>query len=486
MIDKGVSLTGAAVPILTPIEESIRTITGDFKLTIHLNSSVITKREREDHGWLITSQLDKAKSGKYDAILTPEGGQFVDWDELDGLQAAGDAFKTRTAPKIAELFVKKLAITLNYTNSSTAPIAIQAELLSGYVAGNVLNVRLTFRLPQGASIKCSDLSGFTISVKNNLETYSGAELKALKITATTASYPNLVLLDKPAINAVLDTSGTADYTWFSSVVEKPSATGSIGTNTQTETQTNLDLRAVRGLLRHLNEHTEYYHAAIWRNLDDYRRYNLLDGMAYNLPNDRGGYDWVSVASIVENNLIDIVGNSLVFPVAKGLRLNPVFEADVSLTDYYHPVTPPEGFGISVPTPGVFADAILGACNAAELIDDTRAQDWTKFTADEPTGINPLDTSSRYQAPPNMTAKDMPQPIVNIQNAPAAPDPQGMNALSGILGNSNLFRDATGMEALSKLTGEQQRAVVENNAKVTESANRMAELAHDYEMNKQAV
>jgi hypothetical protein len=104
----------------------------------------------------------------------------------------------------------------------------------------------------------------------------------------------------------------------------------------------------------------------------------------------------------------------------------------------------------------------------------------------PTAINPLDTSSRYQAPPDLTAKDFAQPIVNIQNTPPAPDPQGFGAMASLLNNGNLFRDATGLDALSKLTTEQQQAVLQNNLKQTDSANRMSELAQQYIMNKQGV
>jgi regulator of replication initiation timing len=57
---------------------------------------------------------------------------------------------------------------------------------------------------------------------------------------------------------------------------------------------------------------------------------------------------------------------------------------------------------------------------------------------------------------------------------------------GILNNGNLFRDTTGMDALSKLTSEQIQAVSQNNANLTNAANQMAENAHQYNMNKQAV
>ncbi|HRI34381.1 MAG TPA: hypothetical protein PLD02_11555, partial [Saprospiraceae bacterium] len=42
-------------------------------------------------------------------------------------------------------------------------------------------------------------------------------------------------------------------------------------------------------------------------------------------------------------------------------------------------------------------------------------------------------------------QQLPNPIVNIQNAPGAPDPSGLAATLGLLGQSNAFKDTTGLE-----------------------------------------
>jgi hypothetical protein len=488
MIANEIKLEGTITnPIDTANTEIIKNMTVELQLAIFLSPELEYTDEKRAYTTgavtqKATSRIVKAQSLRYQSILTPESIGIVKWEALEGKGAAAYHFTNTVAPAIAKLFVQKLKVTLEMKTGS--PITGTATLISSYSKGDVLKCNLNFALPNGHSIKPSDIASIKIEVEKNLEVYAGANLIALKMSVTTANYPNVPLIDVKNINKSLSVDKTATFEWYSATV---------GTITpivlsDLENQTTTDRRAVRGLLRHLNEHTEYYHAAVWRNLDEYRRYNLLDGMAYNMPNPASpnGYDWISVASIVENTLVDIVGNSLVFPVARGLRINPTFAPTMDLTTFYKPASEVEGFGISVPTPGLFAEAILGACNAAELVDDKRAQDWTKFTADEPTGIDSLNTDSRYQAPPNMDTKDMPQPIINIQNAPAAPDPQGMNALSSILNNGNLFRDATGMEALSQLTTEQIRAVTQNNAKLSDSANLMAENAHQYNMNKQAV
>ncbi len=79
-----------------------------------------------------------------------------------------------------------------------------------------------------------------------------------------------------------------------------------------------DRRLSAELVDHLNDNLEYYHHAIWWAMDPNRRYMLLDG--YYAPGSHNR----SVASVVENRLIGIVGNSIVLPVASGIHLDPRF------------------------------------------------------------------------------------------------------------------------------------------------------------------
>ena len=61
-----------------------------------------------------------------------------------------------------------------------------------------------------------------------------------------------------------------------------------------------------------------------------------------------------------------------------MRLKPDGTRSVSLFDHYKPLTPIEPYRISVPTKGVFAEAVQGACNACEKIETDRLQDWNRF------------------------------------------------------------------------------------------------------------
>ena len=210
---------------------------------------------------------------------------------------------------------------------------------------------------------------------------------------------------------------------------------------------DLDLR--RRLLTHLNANLEYYHKAMWWTLDKERRFILLDGFV--APHSGGR----SVASVVENNLIGIIGNSLVFPVVAGFQLDPRYralrdEADPekplpTLFDLYAPLSPAPPRQISVPTKGVFAEAVMGACNSCEKIDESRFWRWSESPCpDDPPRIAEVTVASRASATPNLTATDFPAPIVNFQTIPQAPDPGGLGAALGLLGRGDLFRDITGL------------------------------------------
>lgn len=197
------------------------------------------------------------------------------------------------------------------------------------------------------------------------------------------------------------------------------------------------------LLSHLNDGLEYYHRAIWWSMDAQRRFMLLDGFI--APNSGGR----SVASVVENRLIGIIGNCLVMPVAPGFHLDPTYKVDpekpVDLLEHYQPTTPVAPLRVAVPTKGVFAESVMGSCNSCEKEDDSRFWRWEESPCpDEPTPIQPVSTESRRSDPPNLTPQPFPQPIVAFQNAPPAPDPQGFAGLLQLLSNPNLFRDITGL------------------------------------------
>lgn len=239
---------------------------------------------------------------------------------------------------------------------------------------------------------------------------------------------------------------------------------------------------------HLNSHLEYYNKVLWYNLDSDRRYLLLDGFQIQTYDDLNQPSVLrSLASVVKNKLIGIAGNSLIFPVAAGVKIDRSYivvthdneETRISLFDHFRPLTPPEPYRISVPTRGVYAEAIQGACDACESEKDNSSQNWEKFRTDEPTPIAPLTVPTPSPTDWKAAFKDFAPPIVNIQNAPSEPAPGvGLSNVGALLGSSNLFRDVTG------LAGNQSNAMAtylsnQENAKAfAQMAKEMATQSHN--------
>jgi hypothetical protein len=67
--------------------------------------------------------------------------------------------------------------------------------------------------------------------------------------------------------------------------------------------------------------------------------------------------------------------------------------------------------LSLPTRGVHAEAILGACNSCELRDDRFFWDWASepIPGNEPTEISEISTATRRQAPPDTAPTELASP-----------------------------------------------------------------------------
>jgi len=212
------------------------------------------------------------------------------------------------------------------------------------------------------------------------------------------------------------------------------------------------------LITHLNQNLEYYNRVLLYSLDPQRRFMILDGFhieVYKPNGSSAGYH--SLSSVLKNSPIAMAGNSMVFPVSPGYKVDQSMivrepaegepEPDTTLLDFYRPETPPPPYRLSVPSRGVYSEAMMGACDACEKVKPDSSQDWTKFTTDEPTAINaiqpPVPQVTTYQP----TVKDFATPMISIQNAPSNPDPgAGLAGITELLGKAGVFKDITGLDA----------------------------------------
>ncbi|KAI9763307.1 MAG: hypothetical protein M1840_000789, partial [Geoglossum simile] len=211
------------------------------------------------------------------------------------------------------------------------------------------------------------------------------------------------------------------------------------------------------LITHLNQNLEYYNKVLWYNLDADRRYLLLDGFKIETFNKYGDHEgFRSLSSVLKNSLIAVAGNSLVLPVAPGYHVSQslIVAKDAeretlseSLLDHYRPDEPASPYRMSIPTRGVYSEAMMGRCDSCETVKPESAQDWTKFTTEEPTSISPLTALVPIVTAYNPVIKDFAPPMVQIQNTPATPDPAvGLKAVTDLMGKADIFKDITGLDA----------------------------------------
>ena len=102
--------------------------------------------------------------------------------------------------------------------------------------------------------------------------------------------------------------------------------------------------------------------------------------------------------------------------------------------------------MSVPTRGVFAEAILGQCNSCEIKDDSRFWRWEDAEIpDKPPELGTVSTASRRRPPAALRPDSFSTPIVGYQSLADLPAPAALKAALDLIGTPDLFRDLTGVD-----------------------------------------
>lgn len=333
-------------------------------------------------------------------------------------------FRENVAPEIAERLIAGLKFSYITNTGSVTDLSLDGTLVSRYHEGVPLYATLR---PAGGlpPIPREQISAFQIR-------YDGADLPPdarVVVHSAKVRYqtPNLIalLFNEPR---VLNDLRPNDPVTISTPLTRAEA--------RNPRQEDRDL--ADKLVRHLNDNLEYYRQAIWAGLDSERRFILLDGML--IPGTSG----LSVASVVENRLIGIAGNSMIFPLAPGLRLDPrITDKSTPVEDLYQ-TSPAPPLHIAIPTRGVYAEAVLGNCSGCEKIDETRYWRWSTEGLLAPPAIAEVTTQRPTGSDPNLTPTPLPAPLVSIQAAPELPNPTSLASVLGLLAKPDLFRDITGL------------------------------------------
>ena len=422
---------GSDLPVGTYADQSLDYLDGDLTIRFEL------ARPRDDGDDFNASAWTFL--GRILPFINPQ--EFYE-QHLRNQRFKDRVFLQQLGPQIAERFVQYIGVEAVLNDNSVVDLPIDATLLGRFANNRPLHVSL--RLAE------------------DLPPLRRTDIKYIRFTGQ-INIAGIFLIDLlPANSKVIIEGGNMRYrTKYSSgylfrsgrIQDDIVGSDDVMVFTPLSRQElrnprEEDKELARNLMDHLNENIERYHHAIWWRMSPDRRYMLLDG--FTAPNSDGR----SVASVVENELIGIAGNSLILPVARGFHLDPTFNQDVEnpvdLLEHYEPNTPLDPTRIALPTRGVYAEAVMGACNSCEFKEEERFWRWEESPIpDQPPAILPVSTDSRRADTPDLTAKDFPSPIINLQNAPAAPDPTGLSGALQLLGTPNLFKDITGLEGTQK-------------------------------------
>ncbi len=368
-------------------------------------------------------------------LLGPDNGQATWERNLGGLNPEDReaTWEARIAPAIAQRLLEKLGLRLHRQSGAPLALNVDSTLVSQYRDNRSLLVSLRIASPL-PNVSRAAVRRVELLFDGVTSLPAGAALRVDSATMSyrTAHFSGTLFRDRRVLNDLSLRDSGEDTVQIATPL----------TRREKRNPRLRDRRYAEKLLEHLNEHVEHYHRAIWLNMDPNRRFLLLDGL---IAPDAGGR---SVASVVENRVIGIVGNSLVMPVAPGQKLDTTYEfAVATLEDLRHlyAVEAARPMRISLPTSGVFAEAVMGRCNSCETIDDTRFWRWEEEPIpDRPTAIGALSTGSRRQAPPSLASDAFPDALVRLRQVPKAPDPTGLDAAVQALGTNNVFKDLTGL------------------------------------------
>ena len=356
-------------PVGTYAEEQIQEFTGHFSISFELERPYI-------------KEIDEAtKTEEYDLSVPFPWffGRMVFHleREVPLTEAEKDRiFEEQYAPDIVRAFIDKMLFYAVADNGDEKELDFDVTLLSNYRKGQPLKVSINTGSIQNVNRK--DIKHLRFRADTHVKSSSKIVLRSVYLHYRTNNLSEYIVRNSSVNNDIINILEIEVFPLeFRTVTDAALIYTPLNRNEERNPRKE-DRDAAIALVNFLNEYLEMSHKIIWSSIDSSRLFGLLDG--YIAPNSGGR----SVASVVENKVMGIVGNNLVLKVIPGERLDPVFKGVEDLTEYYQPTTPIDPYRISVPTKGVYAESVMGKCDSCEEIDETRH--W-RFS-EEPCGTFP--------------------------------------------------------------------------------------------------
>lgn len=411
----------------------------------------------------------KADSSKW-AMMSPfiEGTVGVALSRLQSLkeEVRDDYFQKHTAPQIAANWCNGLKLQGGIGFGRFALLA-DFTMATAYRPGQVVRVDFTVSSAQG-SLTRQQLQNLRVTHTQKLSPGSVVHLTGMSYTYTT-DYHQRSEQGQTGINDLLNPETGAPG---SALISFP-----LDAWDNVEEQKEIT-RSANDLVEHLNEHIEYYHKAIWWNMDRDRLLMMLDGFL--VP----GRKDVSIATVVDREPLAIIGNSLVYRVGAGSFIGcPGVTTPEELYNLYsdkQPVRDP--LLVSLPTDGLYARTIMDECPALEEYQGST--DWVLSQPDIEVGS--IDASMlatrRADLGSALNPTTLPDTIINQQQTENAPAKLLEKALSNV---SGAFADRTGLAAnqANAISSLQTAASLASQFSNQAAASQAAQLASDAQAGK---
>ena len=386
------------------------------------------------------------------------------------VDSARDAwFQSEQAPRIAAGWVDTLRLT-----AGGAALPADFTMASRYVFNGAVRVDFSARIPVGTTVTRRMLTDLRVEATRALTPGSMANVTSFGYTYDTDTFRRSVRVPTGTDDLISAETGAID-TLGASGSEPPD-------EWELKDERAEMVKAVQGLLGHLNEHVEYYDKWVMWDMDRDRVFMIVDGAI--IPGTNG----VSVASVVERDPIAIIGNSMVFQVSAGafLGLDGLDDPKKLFAWYADKDARSEPMHVALPTDGLYAQTIMDPCVALE--EHYGDLDWVLSNEEPELGeLDPSLLMSRRSDPMATTPTPFPQTIISLQNAPDAPAPSGLAGALGAVQNAGAFRDMAGLAGTqaNAAAGLQTAANLATSFGQQAAALKMAEMAANTQKTKEA-
>jgi hypothetical protein len=194
--------------------------------------------------------------------------------------------------------------------------------------------------------------------------------------------------------------------------------------------------AAQRLIAHLNSNRYFYSAAVWLNMDPRERRLRLAPFVGGLLNG------------VSDQPLAMTGNHLAYRYAGDLPS----DARESLPDTIAALKPQDMI-VTLPTRGIFAEAHLGNCNAAEKRDITRFWNFDELPVSLLPNIDTL-TAGPRGTQPTITPDQLAAANLGIQAIPGLPAPgEAVAKAMELLAKPDIFRDMSARQEVAEVMGK---------------------------------